>query len=291
LVRLKQILCLADTTAASPAAMREAALVAEKEKAALTFLYVLPRPDPAGVLFPHLHERRALNRPRTIGEAGSLAGHAAQVTGLPEGRFDVIVETGKVETVVAATADELHCDLVVMPDSGAIAKMIRSLPCAVLVVRENEGCGVLAATDLSDSRFPALHAGKMAAAWSDRALTGIFSLNFPAWTPLGPGGELGAYVFSSQEIDEVNRSVRLRLREAMNTVDPEGREIVEHGLPKDAILHAAARLKSGLIVVGSRDKGVLARLFTGSVAESVAESAPCSVLVVKPPKDSTLEAA
>ena len=54
------------------------------------------------------------------------------------------------------------------------------------------------------------------------------------------------------------------------------------GRPEYAILEAAGRERSDLVVVGSRGLSGVARVLLGSVSEYVATHAHCSVLVVRP---------
>lgn len=62
---------------------------------------------------------------------------------------------------------------------------------------------------------------------------------------------------------------------------PPGTDIeVAFGETVDAILAAADNVGADLIVVGSSDKGFLARLFSGSVSEQLVRKAPRPVLVV-----------
>ena len=51
--------------------------------------------------------------------------------------------------------------------------------------------------------------------------------------------------------------------------------------PRTGILDVAEEWKADLIVVGSRGRTGLQRLLMGSVAESVARHAPCSVLIAR----------
>lgn len=56
---------------------------------------------------------------------------------------------------------------------------------------------------------------------------------------------------------------------------------VEDGNPADVVLRTADKWSSNLIVVGSRPKTAVQRLFLGSVSQSVLEHSPCPVLVVR----------
>jgi nucleotide-binding universal stress UspA family protein len=54
------------------------------------------------------------------------------------------------------------------------------------------------------------------------------------------------------------------------------------GRPEYAILEAAGRERSDLVVVGSRGRSGVARVLLGSVSEYVATHGHCSVPVVRP---------
>jgi nucleotide-binding universal stress UspA family protein len=51
--------------------------------------------------------------------------------------------------------------------------------------------------------------------------------------------------------------------------------------PADGLIAAARDLAADLVIVGSHQRGRLARLTLGSVAQHVVEDAPCPVLVVR----------
>lgn len=51
--------------------------------------------------------------------------------------------------------------------------------------------------------------------------------------------------------------------------------------PKQAILKQAEAFGADLIVVGSQGRGAVSRFFLGSVSQSMALHAPCSVLIVR----------
>ena len=53
------------------------------------------------------------------------------------------------------------------------------------------------------------------------------------------------------------------------------------GRPATEILAEATRQESDLIVLGAHGRGAVEKLLFGSVAEAVARSASCSVLMVK----------
>jgi nucleotide-binding universal stress UspA family protein len=52
------------------------------------------------------------------------------------------------------------------------------------------------------------------------------------------------------------------------------------GEPAEAIIEAAEHLDADMIVVGTREPGMLDRLFRGSVSAAVSRNATCDVLIV-----------
>lgn len=57
------------------------------------------------------------------------------------------------------------------------------------------------------------------------------------------------------------------------------------GRPKDVVLDEAERWGADLIVLGSHGRGIIRRLFLGSVSLAVVLNAPCSVEIVRCPSD------
>jgi len=85
--------------------------------------------------------------------------------------------------------------------------------------------------------------------------------------------------------DEMNTEAAKRQLEAVQCPDasvPLERRLVV-GEPAEAIVQVAAETDSDLIVMGTHGRSGLARLLTGSVAESVLRKATCPVLTVKVP--------
>lgn len=57
------------------------------------------------------------------------------------------------------------------------------------------------------------------------------------------------------------------------------------GSPESRIVELAERIKPDLVIVGSHDYSAWERLLIGSVSDAVVHHAPCSVMVVRCPKD------
>jgi nucleotide-binding universal stress UspA family protein len=72
-----------------------------------------------------------------------------------------------------------------------------------------------------------------------------------------------------------------RAQQALEAAGFRAQSAVEKGDARGVILDAAARWKPDVIVLGSRGLKGFHGLLTGSVAESVARHAPCSVEIVR----------
>jgi nucleotide-binding universal stress UspA family protein len=262
--------------------MREARRIAERRQARLTVLFWLSRGTAVGAILRADLQHIADNVSVIGCASGHLRSHIVRATGLGERDFHLAVKTGDVDDAVIASARQLGCDLIVIPGSVRSEKILRGVDCALLVVREGDGVGVLAATDLLDPTLPVLNAGQEAARWSRQKLTGMYSLNLAETASFGLGSEHTAHRFSDAEMEEMANNVRAQLRQAMRSIQAEGDTLVEQGPAADAILRAASRLHSHLIVVGSHHRGALPRRL-GCVSESVASRAACSVLVTRHP--------
>jgi nucleotide-binding universal stress UspA family protein len=60
--------------------------------------------------------------------------------------------------------------------------------------------------------------------------------------------------------------------------------LIRDGVPFAEIIACAKELKADMIIMGSHGRTALEQMLVGSVAEKVVRKAPCSVLVVKHPK-------
>ena len=98
--------------------------------------------------------------------------------------------------------------------------------------------------------------------------------------PLGPGGVRGAGGVDSVDSPAKHAAELDRAREYLEgqAVTAVYQEIV--GDPADAIVQFADQRKADLIIVGTRDHGMLGRMLGQSVSETVSHKAHCDMLVV-----------
>lgn len=93
-----------------------------------------------------------------------------------------------------------------------------------------------------------------------------------------------ALTVSQKYVEQFVQESKAQLQELVAKLCPNasvGPLLVESGDPREVITHKAKELNAELIVMGTHGRRGLMHAIMGSVAESVARSAHCSVLVVR----------
>ncbi len=93
-----------------------------------------------------------------------------------------------------------------------------------------------------------------------------------------------ALTVSQKYVEQFVQESKTQLQELVAKLCPNasvGPLLVESGDPREVIVHKARDLSADLIVMGTHGRRGLIHAIMGSVAESVARSAHCSVLVVR----------
>ena len=136
---------------------------------------------------------------------------------------------------------------------------------------------VLVAVDGSD---PSLKAARMAADVALRFGSRLTLVHVVPKLVLPPD----VYGLTIAEVEKEHRAYADRLLEkAIETLQEPGLEIstaVLYGSPAEAIAEEGAASDVGLIVVGSRGHGAVARMFLGSTSDRLVHISPKPVLVV-----------
>ena len=183
---------------------------------------------------------------------------------------------------------------------GSIAHAaLRTASCSVEIVRprgsvsRNAGASmkILLATDGSEG---AAAAAKSVAAgsWPNNSEVKIVSVVELVMPGMEMGAASSAGIYPASLLDELWNEARVRAREAVRT----SREIAENarlkvpdgldtpeGDPRFVLVEYARKWRADLVVLGSHGRRGLDRMLMGSVSESVALHAPCSVEVVREP--------
>ena len=174
---------------------------------------------------------------------------------------------------------------------GSTAREVVQLaPCSVLTVRPGadeaalpalQGGSILVAVDFSDTASEALRQALRLADALDARVDLVHVIEEP-FRPVGDG-------YTLRPVYEVEAGTEERLRESLHEFYLEagglttmlGSVEVVLGFPARVIGEVAGRLKTNLVVLGTKGLRGLGHLVMGSVAEAVVRTAPCPVLTVK----------
>ncbi|HEX7478121.1 MAG TPA: universal stress protein [Polyangiales bacterium] len=223
--------------------------------------------------------------------------HAAQLRSdteaICQGAFghsgaEISVRRGDFEQVVAQTARELGADVIVLRGAHAhrgseVVAVARAAHVPVMVAELPHAHAIVAATDLSDPRYPVLMRGVELAQRFDASLTAVHNAEPFAATP--PTMAAGAVVPPHASVNErLFASARERMRAVVDElgVDFDGVVVRRFGTA-EAILEEARRMHADLVVVGTRPRPWLLQKLSRSVAAAVIDRAARSVMVVPIP--------
>lgn len=288
------VLCATDLSADADLAVVAANDLARLFKAEIVFVHAVPYPAPARVLFPHL-VRGTTDRLMAVSRVAcdTVAGRIATLTGRSFESIVIRVDVGAPDQVIVEAAEESGADLLVIGVTGSDSdgtglgdtalRIARHAHCPVLLVRGGPVKGpILAATDLSDHAEGAL---AIAAFLSGKSGEPMVAIHVVDYSPIvvvpeafGPGIPLPV---SEAEHQAVLGAANDRLTEVLTGLEIKADRLVEEGTPPDRIVAVAGEIEASLVVVGTEGGGGLRRMLLGSVAEDVARTAPCSVLLVR----------
>ena len=213
----------------------------------------------------------------------------------------VEVVLGNPRRAISECAEEWRADLVMVGSQGlnALARLalgstvqsvLRHTKCSVEIVRDTDrGAGlggpasrVLIATDGSEFSATAVKA-VAERPWPKETEVKVISVpEFSVWVGEFP-------TFQLKQVEELNKSALDAAKEAVASgaelLSQTGLKVTtyvvfEREAPAKTIVEEAARWNADLLVVGSHGRRGFDRLAMGSVSESVAMNAQCSVEVV-----------
>ena len=285
-----------DFSPSSDEALRQAHERAVSMGAQLAVCHIVPNELRSNLLFPHITRLAALQVPldmKQISDAASA--RVMEITGRTGEDFELIVEEGTPQALILQTAEEWMADLIITGSHGQTSasevllgsvtdSVLRHAHCPVLIVRPGQTTRrIVAGTDLSDPALPALKAAADEAIRVGGQLTVVHCLDL-VWSPAAyPAMAFGGAPFnvSGEKMEELQRIATERLEDSLKQLHVAGEAVVTTGSAGTSLVDVAKERKADLLVVGTIGRTGLRRALLGSVAETVAREAPCSVLVVR----------
>jgi nucleotide-binding universal stress UspA family protein len=147
---------------------------------------------------------------------------------------------------------------------------------------------ILLTTDGSDCSLTAARA-VAARPWPEPSEVRIVTV---AEMPIAIAPE--SWILPEGYFEEIERASEQQAQQALDTAEATVREghgdalpistALLRGVPKHAIIQEAEQWGADLIVVGSHGYGALERFLLGSVSQSIAHHAKCSVEIVRSPE-------
>lgn len=201
----------------------------------------------------------------------------------------LIADSGDAAESIIQTAEESHADLVIVGQRGMTAtpsfllggvsqKTATYAPCSVLVVKEPMPKleRILVAVDGSE---PAHRAVEFLAKCPFRGPIHIAVIT--VWPSPRSGTWLPGRSELRQTVEEKGQEFLRKITGECPSNTYRITQELLHGDPAFAILDAAVRHRSQMIVIGSRGMKAIKRFLLGSVSEKVLVHAACSVLIVR----------
>lgn len=293
-----KVLLATDGSEEAARAARVAVELSKKLDAPLHVVYVESLHDPYPVAQATLSNPENLLPVREI--TGNKAEERLDIETMKVGSLGEVsgahARIGRPDAEIVRLADEIGAGLIVVGSRGlggvrrallgsTSASVVRHASCPVLVVRDGGhesylSGRILAAVDGSPEADAAASVAAEISAATGSELHVVFAL---------PTDPVAPFPFTREEWEMQNERARHAARQF---VDEKASEFEAAGItlkdahlalgePQKEVVKLGEELEAGLIVVGSRGLGGLARALTGSVSEAVVRHAHCPVLVVR----------
>ncbi len=291
---LQSILVAVDFTPSCRAALREAALRASFDGAALTAVHVMD-----DFLISELKKALSLDPASIVGEwRQRLEKFVAETeVGFPAIKCEVRIGHPFAELVQSC---RIHAaDLLVMGAKGSrdephrigtiAAKCIRKAPVDVLVVRDDAQGPfgrILACVDMSENSGKAVRAAFHFAQQDQASVDCLHVYQSAVAMSLDYGGLMPSPVASfDPEACKHWQSQLEAFIEPYQALAPELKVqsiVIERMNIRETILEHIEKSGATLVVIGTRGKSGLREMLIGTTAEKIIQHAPCSILAIKP---------
>jgi nucleotide-binding universal stress UspA family protein len=300
MIAIDRILCPVDFSDVSRRALEHAAALGRRQQARVVAVNVAPAvatvptapaPVPGAVFPPTAEERRT--------RAAELEELVSSVRA-PGEEVEARSVEGDVVSGVLGEARDLGADLIVMGTHGkggferlvlgsATEKIVRKAPCPVLTVSPPAADEapvppryerVLCAVDFSDASPRALEYALLLAEDAESDVALVHVVEEPVYAFLPPERDLGNEGYWNELLQRAEERLRGLVPEnASDLCSPSVH--VRKGRVHQEILSVARERDSQVIVMGVHGRGVLERLFLGSVTNHVLREASCPVFTVR----------
>jgi nucleotide-binding universal stress UspA family protein len=293
----KRIVCATDFSPASGAAVRRAALAADRYGAQLAIVHVVPSSlwDDAGQWLAELAGAGPPDPEQACGQARQRLQRFAHELVEDAGHgCTVDVRYGRPAAQIAAAARDLGADLLVVGSHGAYPvrdlvmgstaqKLLRIAPCPLLVVKRPPPFDyrtVLLPTDFSSPAARAAEAARTLLPDATFHLVHAFELPYDGL--MRYAGIDDATVQTYRAAAQAALAARLAAIAKEFGASP-GRAIahVRHGYAPTRIDEWIVELAVDLVAIAAHGKSELEAAFLGSVSAHVVQTAPCDVLLVR----------
>lgn len=200
--------------------------------------------------------------------------------GEPAQQIDDCVSAWQADVVVVGRPDNPGGVLARLFRPNVVDKVVRHMPCSVLVTRHSPGTSrLVVGTDFSDPSLPALRAAAAEQQRSGASVTAVHCVPPNAMMPLG--NTVGGGALSATPWDVLEAAMVARLEAACADAGVRAAPRIVFDAPANGLIEVARELSADLLIVGTHGRTGLARLVLGSVAAQVVNDAPCPVLVVR----------
>lgn len=255
--------------------------------AAFRLVHVVPSASALGVMGDDLVPLENAMR-RTAEDARIVLEEVARRLGPGT---EIAVPAGGVAAELAREAQEWGADLVVVGARGhskvhdlllgSVARtVVRRVRGNVLVVRADVPVKVVAAgTDLSEPADKAVETARGLANAHGAALVVFHAADSAMW-----GEAEGVRARAPPEArneEAVEAVLRGRVEKRLAEHGVAARVVVAAGRPVETGARVVGEVAADVLVLGDHGPGAVERVFLGSVAEGLAERAPCNVLVAR----------
>lgn len=293
-VPLRRVLCAARTLRGAPEALRRASSMVVARHAKLRLLHVLEEPLFWSPLFPQLSTEVASSQvdrcTALVEELWRICSTITSGSGGTLDTEDVILRSGDFINEVTQAAEAMGADLIILADEEGLSgkeatRIAQQTQVPVLIARPPRASDVIvAATDLSDSRYPIIRGAARLCRQLAARLVLLHNVPPANASAVMPEPWLPVFLEDTPDLQQVWQ----RLRNLADRYSPEAGAVVASQIDAaDAILSAARSRDADIVVLGTRHRTWLDRLLHGSIAARVVDTVKGSVLIV--PLDGALK--